>query len=533
VTKTAYTIRAIQTIGYVRGSDGRLEKEPDKRVREALELVFHKYEELNSARQVLLWLLQRAIELPAMRYGPEGAKIMWAPPTYSRVHHILTNPVYAGAYVFGRTTTVVRLEDGRKRVRKAPVGQSQWRVCIPNQHEGYIDWRTFLRNQQRLAENANMRGEAVRGSIRRGEALLAGLLRCGHCGRKLAVAYTGDGGMYPRYYCRGAQVDRQNSCISFGGWRIEEAIAEELLKVITPLGVEAALLAIDLSNSEGDATCRQVDLALEQARFEAKHAQRRYEAVDPDNRLVAGELERRWNERLASVSRLQDDLTAARQHVLPPMNQVERTRFIALGDDLPKVWNHPNATAETRKRILRTALKEIVVRVDGEMLRCMLHWEGGDHTEVAVQKNKTGEHRWRTKVGTEELITVLARQMPDFSIASLLNRIGVRSSKGLTWNEPRLRSFRSDRNIAIYREGERAERGEVTLAEAAKLLGVSKMSMLRLIEQCIVPATQVCPRAPWVILRSDLEKPQVKQAVRRTGGVPEPGNQKQDSLKFQ
>jgi excisionase family DNA binding protein len=163
----------------------------------------------------------------------------------------------------------------------------------------------------------------------------------------------------------------------------------------------------------------------------------------------------------------------------------------------------------------------------------MLHWQGGDHTEVAVHKNKTGEHRWKTNVGTEELITALARQLPDLSIASLLNRIGVRSAKGLTWNEPRVRSFRSDRDIPIYREGERAERGEVTLAEAATLLGTSKMTMLRLIEQGVVPAKQISPRAPWVILRNDLECPRVQQVVKHGVGSPQPVDLKQGSLKLQ
>lgn len=145
-----------------------------------------------------------------------------------------------------------------------------------------------------------MRGEAVRGSIRRGEALLAGLLRCGHCGHKLAVAYTGDGAKYPRYYCRGAEIERLNRCISFNAWRVDRAVGDELLNVIAPLGLEAALRAIDASDGASDAACRQIELAMEQARFEGRHAQRQYEAVDPDNRLVAAELERRWNDRLAT-----------------------------------------------------------------------------------------------------------------------------------------------------------------------------------------------------------------------------------------
>jgi DNA invertase Pin-like site-specific DNA recombinase len=524
---------SIVAVGYVRNSSGRLEKDADRRVREALELVFRKFEELRSARQVLLWLREHGVELPAVMYGAEGRRVLWAPPSYSRVHRVLHNPVYAGAYVFGRSSIETRVEDGRKRLHKARVAHPHWRVCKPNHHEGYIDWETYLRNQRRLAENANMRGEAVRGSVRRGEALLVGLLRCGHCGRKLAVAYTGEAGLYPRYYCRGAELERMNRCISFAGWRVERAVTEELLKVVTPLGVEAALQAIDACDSEGDDACRQIETALEQARYEARLAQRQYEACDPDNRLVAAELERRWNDRLVSIARLQEDLTIARQSAAPRLSDTDRAGLRALGEDLPRAWHDPSATAETRKRILRAAVKEIVVRVEDEKIQLLLHWQGGDHTVLAALKNKAGEHRWKTEVDTEQLIAALARQMADFSLASLLNRIGVRSAKGLTWNEARLRSFRSDRSIPVYREGERAERGELTLDEAARELGISKMTMLRLIERRVVAAQQVCPQAPWVIRREEIRRPEVQQALRPRALAPQSVDPDQSALKLQ
>ncbi len=526
-------LRSNVAIGYVPDSGFSLEKDPDRRVREAIDLVFGKFDELGSARQVLLWLLQRSMPLPVRRYGPDGPQVAWALPTYTRVHHILTNPVYAGAYVFGRTNAVVRVENGRKRVQKVLVGRDQWRVCKADHHEGYIDWDTFLRNQRRLEENANMRGEAVRGSIRRGEALLTGLLRCGHCGHKLAVAYTGDTAKYPRYYCRGPEVERLNSCISFSAWRVDRAVGDELLNAIAPLGIEAALRAIDTLDVGGDAACRQIELALEQARFEVRHAQRRYEAVDPDNRLVAAELELRWNDRLVAVKGLEQQLLAAQQRALPPLTPNDRAQIMTLGEDLQRIWNHPNATTETRKRLLRAALREIVAKVEGETIRILLHWQGGDHTELAVRKNKTGEHRWKSEVGTEELIAALARQMPDFSIASLLNRIGVRSAKGLTWNDGRVRSFRSTHAIPVYRQGERSERGELTLAEAAKLLGVSKMTVLRLIEERVLLAQQVCRRAPWVIQRDDLNCAELKSAITGAGCGAQPVHPSQGSLKLQ
>jgi excisionase family DNA binding protein len=511
-------LHSLVAVGYVRGPAHGLEKDPDLRVREAIALVFRKFDELHSGRQVLRWLRHGEIALPSIQYRSECHKIVWVCPTYTKVLAILSNPVYAGAYVFGRTGTEVRVEDGRKRVRRVLRNMEQWRVCLWDHHDGYISRATFQRNQQRLTENANMRGQAVRGSIRNGEALLAGLLRCGHCGRKLVVAYGGTGNIYARYLCRGRDDTGEcNECISFGAWRVDQAVAAELLKVITPLGIQAALQAIEAHSHLGEDKQRQIELALEQARFEVRHAQRQYHAVDPDYRLVAVELERRWNECLAAVTRLETELTATRHCAPPLLSEQERQRLLALGTDLQLAWDHPKASPETRKRILRTALREILVCVQDGEIQLVLHWQGGDHTALALPKNKSGEHRWKTDASTEQLIAALSRQMPDFSIAALLNRLGIRSSKGHTWTEERIRSFRSAHRIAVYRRGERAERGEFTLNEAARELGVSKMTVLRLIQRNILAAHQACKRAPWVIRQVDLLAPAVKQAA--AGGI--------------
>jgi len=507
-------LRSLIAVGYVPGPSGRLDKDPDLRVREALALVFRKFDELQSARQVLMWLRQESIELPTMGYAAEGRRITWNRPTYSRVQHLLTNPVYCGAYVFGRTMTEVCIKDGRKSTRKVRRSKQDWRVCIWDHHDGYITRDAFQRNQQRLTENTNMWGESVRGAIRRGESLVAGLLRCGHCGRKLNVAYSGSGVTYARYICRGEEnTGETNPCISFGGWRVDQAVAAELLKVISPLGVQAALQAIDACNSQCGDKQRHIELALEQARFAAKHARRQYDAVDPDNRLVAAELERRWNECLEAVCRLETDLSTAQDSAPPPLSLEERQSLLALGADLSRAWDHPKASAETRKRIVRTVIKEILVRVQDGQIQMVLHWQGGDHTAFALPKNKTGEHRWRTDVDTVRLITVLARQMPDHSIAAMLNRLSKRTAKGLAWTEARIRGIRGDRGIAVYRDGERAQRGELNLDEAAKELGVSKMTVLRMIDRGILAGQQECKGTPWIIRKVDIQSPAVARAA--------------------
>jgi len=229
-------------------------------IREAIALVFSKFAEFHSVRQVLLWLRQESIALPSTHYGAQGRSVVWKLPIYNTVLHILTNPVYAGAYVFGRTETRVRIEQGRKRVlRGFRRPREHWQVLITEHHEGYISWDTYEHNQRVIADNANMKGEMVRGALRRGEALLAGLLRCGHCGRKLHVVYTGSDGNTSRYHCRGANINHgaAGKCISFGSLRIDQAVGAEVLRLLKPLGIEAALAAIEQRAAQDDAKRRQ------------------------------------------------------------------------------------------------------------------------------------------------------------------------------------------------------------------------------------------------------------------------------------
>jgi DNA invertase Pin-like site-specific DNA recombinase len=522
-------------VGYVRNEHNGIDKDPDTRVREALELTFRKFAELGSIRQVLLWFRQEAIAVPFAHYSAQGRTLEWKLPVYNTLRNVLTNPIYAGAYSFGRTASQVKLEAGRKRiVRQRQREQEHWQVLLREHHPGYISWEAFEHNQRIIAHNTNMLGEQVRGSIRRGEALLAGLLRCGHCGRKLGVAYGGNRGSVGRYACVGTRITQASAaCISFGAFRVDEAVTEELLRQLQPLGIEAALQAIETRERAGDDAHRQVELALEQARYEASLARRQYDAVDPLNRLVAAELERRWNERLAAVAQLEDKLAVLLRATPQRLSEPERERLLALGGDLAKAWNHPAASAETRKRILRTVIKEIVVRVEADQLHLQLHWHGGDHTALVVRKNRSGYHRFVTDADTTELIRALARLLPDGSIAALLNRMGKLTAKAHTWSVARVRVFRKDNGIAVYRDGERAERGEVNLDEAAKLLQVSPMSVLRLIQRKVLSAQQPCVGAPWSICRNDLECAAVQQALRLGPHAPLTANPNQNSLDFQ
>ena len=502
-------------IGYVKVNHDRIEKDPDLRIQEALGLVFRKFAEMQSIRQVHLWLRHERIPLPAVAYGAEGRRIEWKLPVYNTLYHILTNPIYAGAYAFGRTGSRVTIEDGRKKITSdVKKERKDWQVLIENHHEGYVSWEDYERNQRLITDNANGKTFMSRGALRQGEALLAGLLRCGHCGRKLHVAYSGKGGNTGRYHCQGASLNHgAERCISFGGMRIDQQVGKEVVERLQPLGVEAAIAAMEARGREDEDKRRQRELALEQARFEAARAQRQYDAIDPDNRLVAGELERRWNERLTVVRTLEEECEALMASPSSPLSDADRERLLTLGADLDRVWRSPGVTPATKKRIVRTLIEEIVVRVEVDALDLVIRWQGGDHSNLGVKKNRAGQHRWSTDADVVDLVRVLARQMPDKAIASVLNRAGTTTGRGNGWTKSRVCSLRNHHGVETYREGERLERGEVTLDEAASALSISAKTVRRLIQDGQLAAHQLCKGAPWVIRADDLQKEDVRRAA--------------------
>jgi len=485
-------------VGYVRIGGNRIEKDPDRRIVEALDLVFAKFGEMQSVRQVHLWLRHERIPLPAVTYGTEDRRIKWKPPVYNTILHILTNPIYAGAYAFGRTGSRVSIEAGLKKVvRGFKKERKDWEVLIPNHHKGYLSWADYERNLRLIADNANGKNPMSRGALRRGEALLAGLLRCGHCGRKLHVAYSGAGGNTGRYHCRGGFINHGGDrCISFGGMRIDRDVGAEVIERLQPLGIEAALAAQAAHSRASEDKRRQVELALEQARYEVGRARRQYDAVDPDNRLVAAELEKRWNEKLTVVHDLEAELEQLTTSPATELTPVDRERLMALGADLQTAWTSAGVTPETRKRIVRTVIDEIIVRVEDNVLDLVIRWHGGDHSALKVKKNRTGQHRWSAAGETVDLVRVLARQMPDKAIAAVLNRAGKTTGRGNGWTQSRVCSLRSHNAIPTYREGERRERGEVTLDEAAAALSVSPSTVRRLIKDGQLSANQLCKGAP-------------------------------------
>jgi DNA invertase Pin-like site-specific DNA recombinase len=493
-------------IGYVKGTEDRIEKDPDARIRTAIDLIFQKFAELGSVRQVFFWLDQQQIQLPIARGPEETQEIVWRPARYHAVLSVLKNPIYAGAYTYGRSRTVLGLEGGQKRVRRQVQRRSEdWKVLIQDHHEGYIDWEVYQSNQTMIAQNDNAKGSAVRGAIKQGEALLAGLLRCGHCGAKLLAQYPRPGVI--RYQCSGYLLNRGRACcVMFGGLRADRLVSEQLMQSLAPLGMEAAIAAIASLQSGSDERIQQKALALEQAHYEVTRARRQYDAVDPSNRLVAAELERRWNQALTTEAQLEAELVTLRQHREAPITEELKRELLSFARDLPKLWDDPHSLPEHKKRLLRIALKEIIATSEDTAIRLVVHWQGGDHTQIEFQKIRSGRHRFVTDEDLVEIVRLLARIEPDARIASILNRNQRRTAHGQIWTAKHVCSLRYNHVIPVYREGERRARGEMSVSEAAVALGVTPTTVLRLIRLKQLPATQACVSAPWILRSADVER---------------------------
>jgi DNA invertase Pin-like site-specific DNA recombinase len=514
-------LQFVLPIGFCWTPAGKVELDPDRRVQEAIRLVYRKFDALGSVRQALLWFRRNQVEVPTRTHGDPRRSVAWRLPIYNALHAIVTNPFYAGAYAFGKTEDRTHVIDGRARKTcghmKAP---EQWTVLIRDHHPGYVSWATYERNQVILAENAHMKKRMTRKAGRGGRALLAGLLRCRRCGRMLQVAYGGGGpsreSRYIRYICRGEAINvGEGACISFGGQRPDEAVSAMLLDVVQPTAVEAALEAAARVSQEDVDQLRAISLELEQARYEVGLAARRYEAVDPDNRLVAGELEARWNAALARVREFESRLEGAHQRP-KPMAAIDRKGLLSLAMNLPAVWNSETADMKVKQRIVRTLVQEIVADVDERASEIVLvvHWVGGRHTEVRTPKVKAGHHRKCTGDDAIEVVRRMAGRWPDEQIAATLNRLRLRTGAGNTWNDSRVASLRQRLELPTHAPAVNGS-SMLTLDQACRHLGVSNTLLRKLIESKQLPAIQAAPAAPWEIPAEALDAEPIRQAVER------------------
>ena len=500
-------------VGFIRTDEGRIEKTPDRQVQQAVASVFHKFQQLGSARQAAIWFREEQIPVPKAKPGTAGEEIVWGLPSSGRIRQMLNNPCYAGAFAYGKSGARTVIEQGRARqLSRYRKPHDEWKVLLVDHHPGYIRWEEYLENRRRLEANVAWSGSESSGAVKRGTALLSGLLRCGRCGRKMQVAYSGNSGRVPRYVCQGDRGDRGSGhCFTVGSLRLDRAVVQSVLTAIRPAGIEAAIQLAACAKVEGDEKRKALELALERARYEEKRARRQFDAVEPENRLVAGELEARWNSALVQVAEAEARLVAA-DKTAKPLNEEQKQRLSMLSEDLSALWNQPEAPIPLKKRILRTVLTEIIVdnEPDPSTHRLRLHWAGGVHSELHVERNKPGHHRHSADRSVIDLVRELSKICQDKVIAAILNRLGYKTGQDKTWNASRVAGLRGYHKIAPFQN----QNDWVTQEAAARELRVSNTVVKRLIRQRTLPAKQVVEYAPWIIEKKDLLLPEVQQAVR-------------------
>jgi DNA invertase Pin-like site-specific DNA recombinase len=494
-------------VGFVRGEeDGEVCFHPDEAVRAAIHQVFGHFVETGSARRVWLWFRSEGLKFPLQMR--QGGEIQWVEASYTAIHHVLTNPVYAGAYAYGRTRHEIVLDAAggrKKRVRHLP--RAEWQVLIPDHHPGFIDWQTYETNQERLARNTRPGPHKAGGAVREGGALLQGLARCGHCGRRLHTHYRGRNAS-PGYHCSGKILveSRGVYCLNIGGIQIDEAITGAFIAALEPARLAATLAAAERLESDREAALKQWRLGVERAQYEAQRAERRYRAVDPDNRLVARGLEREWEERLRALEMAKAELERRERERPRILSQAERGRLLALGPDLAAVWNAPTTTPRDKKELLRTLIDEVTIRVDRDeaVAHLTLRWKGDALTEIDLALPRSRPATVRTEEDTIALVRRLAAHYPDDVIAGILNRQGRVTAYGHRFVARRVGNLRRYWKIPCFEPTTAAAEGELmTIRTAAAALGVAPSTIHRLLNDGFIAGEQLTHGAPWRIRLTD------------------------------
>lgn len=482
-------------VGFRRRPDGRVVQDPDEAVRLAITTLFERFATLRNARAVQRHFLDHGLKLPRLvQSGPEAGHIHWVRPSYQIVHRILVNPAYAGAFVYGRCRREVRPGDPPAIVdhRRAP---ADWDIVVPDVYPGYIGFDAYLANRRHLQDNLYNFDRKGRGAPRDGVALLQGLVICGRCGHRMGVSYGR--GCHHRYHCRRSQMSyAEPACQSFPVRDLDQTVGAAFLEAVEPAAIETTLAALQSLEDERRAIARQWQLRLERARYEVHLAQRQYDAVDPDLRLVARELERRWNAALAEAERLEAEYAQVRRTELVPLDDAEMQEVRRLAEDLPALWHADTTTPVDRKRLLRLVIAAVTVTVDQQQRSAVVEilWSGGAKTRHEARCPPLGWHL-RTQAWVLDRIRDLAGTEPDHRIAEHLNALELRTQTGKAWTFERVQSMRRQHGIPTacpIGTGPVMPRGDglMSLKTVATRLGISLAAVRIWAHRGVLPCDQ-------------------------------------------
>ena len=510
-------------IGYCYDQEGRIVVDADEEVRSAVALVFRLFRETGSSYGVVHRFRQRGLSFPKRLHGGiSNGKLVWGRLSYERVLDMLRNPIYAGTYVFGRYQCRCEIgPEGEVHHRRREVAIPNWCVRLQEHHEGYISWEEFLENIQRMEKNrTNSEPLLPRGPAREGAALLQGLLLCGHCGHALNVRYTSNGGIHPIYFC--SWLCREGvatkACLTFRCDLLDAAVAEQALQALQPLELELALAAVEELESRDQAMMRQWQMRLERAEYEVALAERRYQEVDPSNRLVAGTLERRWNDALVHLEDLKKQAAEFRRQEARIVTPEQKAKVLALAKDFPRLWHAPSTHDKDRKRMLRLLIKDITIEklADGRQLSVHIRWHGGASTDLSVPLPPKAADKVRYPSATVERVRELAHNLLDAQIADQLNREGQPSAKGKPYTAKIVRWIRWRYRIPAptLKKPE-----ELTVQQVATRFGVSDKVVYYWIARRVIQAHRVNSRMPYWITLDETDEKRLQDWIRNSSRI--------------
>lgn len=514
--------------GLAHDRSGAIILNPDEEVQARMALVFAKFRDLQSARAVMRYLRANGLPLPVRPVlGPAPHEVVWREADSARVRHILQNPAYAGAYVYGRRRQdPCRRRPGSTRSGTVKVAIAEWEVCLRGAHPGYISWEEFMANQRRLADNVSRPEAGCSGAPRKGCALLQGIAVCGRCGRRMSLRYTGLNGDYPVYCCR---ADRDQSaaplCQEVRALPVDVLMEQVLFAALTPDRVALAVAALDQLEEEGRHLEKQWALRRERARYEAERARRQYDAVEPENRLVARSLERIWEEKLRGVEAVEQEYEHWRGKEPLVLSQADHAALRALGETLPRVWHAPTTTAIERKRLLRFVVREVALdqkRAHGQVWLKVL-WQTGAASEHCLQRRV---HTYRDYADLDRLrqrITELnAVGKMDKEIADILNQEGFRAARGCRFQGENVWLLRTRWGIATVKINGVAANpmrwpdGSYSVQGAAAVVGVTPQTIFDYLANGLLVGRQLVKGQPWQIDLTDDRIRYLRDRLQRT-----------------